>query len=348
MSKINQHIVIVRSSISRFSSMSQISCDSIYAILIKHYTRVTVATVNNLSDLETLVAQRPDLVFLGMKLILTNPRLGLQYSDKIWISQYLDEHGVAYTGSSQKAQELELNKPFAKQRVLDAGLKTSPFCVAKQNQLPNKEDISLAYPLFIKPTDRGGGLGVDGNSVVYNFGQLRSKIYSITTKVQSDSLIEEYLPGREISVALLKDEYSNKFWVMPIERIVPPDSRGVRMLSPEIKHADAGLSVAVKDINVKDKVTALAINVFKALGARDYGRIDTRMDSAGVPHFLEANLIPSLIEGYGNFPKACVLNKGLDYESMILRIVRLGLARNSDVMEPVTLDGSVLSTFASA
>ena len=342
MAKINKHIIIVRSSTSGLSSMSQESCDGIFAVLSKHYAKVGAKSIDNLADLKALVASKPDLVFLGMKFIPVNPLLGFQDPDKIWISRYLDEHGIAYTGSAHRAHELELNKPLAKQRVLEAGLKTSTFYVAKQNQLLSPEHISLAYPMFIKPTDRGGGLGVDGNSVVHNFEQLRSKVHSITAEIKSDSLIEEYLPGREISVAILKDEYSNEFLVMPIERIVPPDSRGIRMLSPEVKHADAGLSVAVMDKSVKAKVTALAINVFQALGARDYGRIDTRMDSAGVPHFLEANLIPSLIEGYGNFPKACVLNKGLEYEPMIMKIAQLGLLRSIEVLEPAVIAEAIL------
>jgi D-alanine-D-alanine ligase len=57
------------------------------------------------------------------------------------------------------------------------------------------------------------------------------------------------------------------------------------------------------------------------------------MDSAGTPHFLEANLMPNLFSGYGSFPKACVLNMGLDYESMVLRIAGLGLARSTDMID---------------
>ncbi len=335
MKKIQKHIEIVSSTISSLSSMSQKSRDAVLAVLTKHYAEVGITIVNNLSDLEALIALKPDLVFLGMKFIPLNPLLGFQDPDKIWISQYLDEHGIAYTGSSQQAHELELNKPLAKLRVLDAGLQTSPFYVVKQNQPFTQGDIHLTYPLFTKPTDRGGGRGIDSASVAYNFEQLQSKVQSITAEIQSDSLIEEYLPGREISVAILKDEHSNEFLVMPIERIVPPDEYGVRMLSPQVKHADAGLSVAVTDTSVKAKVTSLAINAFHTLGARDYGRIDIRLDAFDRPHFLEANLIPSIIEGYGNFPKACVLNVKLDYEPMVLSIVRLGLARNLDINEVV-------------
>jgi D-alanine-D-alanine ligase len=75
------------------------------------------------------------------------------------------------------------------------------------------------------------------------------------------------------------------------------------------------------------------LDSFVALGARDYGRIDIRMDSHGVPHFLEANLISSLLRDYGNFPKACLLNSNIDYENMIYRIIDLSLSRRHNYID---------------
>ncbi len=327
MQKIQKHIEIVSSTNAALSSMGRESREAARAVLSKHYTKVGVTIVNDLADLERLVRLRPDLVFLGMKFVPTNPAMGFHDPNKIWITEYLDKHGIAYTGSSKDALELEVNKPLAKQRALEAGLKTAPFYVARRTGILAKEKLNLQYPLFVKPTDRGGGEGIDSFSVVNNFEQLIAKVEHISKYVHSDSLIEEYLPGREISVAILENDYTDSYSVMEIERIIPADENGISILSPDVKHADAGLSVKVTDKFVHDNVRELALNVFRAIGARNYGRIDTRMDKFGVPHFLEANLMPSLIEGYGNFPKACVLNMGIDYETMLLRIVALGMKR---------------------
>jgi D-alanine-D-alanine ligase len=79
---------------------------------------------------------------------------------------------------------------------------------------------------------------------------------------------------------------------------------------------------------VKASVTRLAKDVFVAIGGRDYGRIDIRLDKNNVPHFLEVNLIPSIINGSGNFQKACLINIGLDYDGMLLQIVELAFARS--------------------
>ncbi len=331
--KINQHIEIVASTEAGLSSMSLPSREAIRATLEKYYTRVGVTIVNNLSDLEALVRLQPDLVFLGMKFIPKNPALGFRDVDRIWVSEYLEQNNVAYTGSSRSAHELDLNKPLAKQRVLDAGLITSSYFVANQNSPLKSQDINLKYPLFVKPTDRGGGMGIDSDSVVHNFKQLTSKVQAIRDEVGSDSLIEEYLSGREISVAILKRQNTEGYHTMPIEKIAPLDKNGERILTQQIKSADSVTDAEVTDKIVSSKVTTLALKVFDVLGACDYGRIDIRLDKFGTPHFLEVNLIPSLIEGYGSFPKACKLNRDIDYESMLLRIVNLGFSSKTEENE---------------
>ncbi len=322
-------IEIVASTQSGFSSMGRKSRESALAVLAKHYADVRITIVNNLSDLEMLVARNPDLVFLGMKLVMDDKSLGLRDPAKTWITQFLDEHDIAYTGSNHLAHELEIDKSLAKQCAQEAGLKTSSYYVVSKGQHLTPEHMPISFPVFIKPTSRGGGQGIDSDSIANNYVELRSKIKSLATELSSDSLIEEYLPGREFSVAILKDEVSAEYLVMPIELIAPLGKGGVRMLSSEVKIADTELSIEITDEYIKSEVSELAINIFHALGARDYGRIDIRLDESGTPHFLEANLMPSLKKSDGNyFPKACAINLNLDYEQMILTIVRLGLARN--------------------
>ncbi len=311
--------------------MSERSRTAIQATLTKHYKYVSVTIVNSLADLEALVLRQPDLVFLGMKFIPGDRLLGWNDPTKIWLSQYFDEHDIAYTGSSRLAHELELNKQAAKQRVIEAGLSTSPYEVVAQGHLPALTDANLTYPLFVKPVDRGGGLGIDEQSLVHDYDELCRKLASISSRHHSDSLLEKYLPGREFSVAILKDDFSTEYCAMPIELVAAPNENGSCVLSQSIKAANTEVVTAIDDAATKAKVCRLAMDVFLALGARDYGRIDIRMDQFDVPYFLEANLVPSLIAGYGSFPKACAINANLGYEAMILAIVSLALSRQIDI-----------------
>lgn len=331
MKKIQKHIEIIRSTTARLSSLSQESCDAIYAVLASHYVLVGVSTVNNVADLERLVAKQPDLVFMGLKFLPdTDSPAG-----KIWVSDYLESRGINHTGSARKAIEFEFNKPLAKQRVLNAGLKTAPFLVIKNGQAYADTDIGLSFPLFVKPTNLGGGQGIDDDSVVRTLTDLRAKVASLAANYSTDALVEEYLPGREFSVAILRDESSDELLVMPIELVATDNGRGDRILSQQVKSSNQETVLADIDAITRIQVVDVAARVFEALGGRDYGRIDIRLDGAGTPHFLEANLIPSLISGYGSFPKACSLNIGMDHEAMILSLVRLGLARCPVFDEPV-------------
>lgn len=327
MLKVNKHIEIVSSSIIELSSMSKVSRDAVRAALGKYYDKVGISIVDNIADLEKLVAKSPDLVFLGMKSI---PRTEGHGGNRIWIADYLADRGIATTGSPSLAHKIEVNKPLAKKCLLHDGISTADYYVHRAGQLLTPEMIPIDYPIFVKPSDRGGGVGIDSDSVVNDFSELSEKVRSITANFKSNSLIESYLPGREFSVAILRDDSSEGgYMVMPIELIAPEAKAGIRVLGSETKEADTEVRKKITDTVIKESVSNLAINAFRSIGGRDYGRIDIRMDEFGVPQFLEANLIPSLIDNYGSFPKACALNVNLRYEDMLLRIVELGLKRAS-------------------
>ena len=306
--------------------MGEKSGNAAYTLLKAHYTKVGIRVVNNLDELERVAAMQPDLVFLGSKYIP-----GVEPGTKVWISDYLNQRGIRHTGSPESAIRLERNKPLAKQRVLDANLKSSQYAVIKSGERFDDKNSTLRFPMFIKPVDMGAGQGVDAKSVVRNLNELHAKVDSLAARYGADALIEEFLPGREYSVAILKREDSDDLIAMPLELVPGPNEDGHRILSHALKSAPLETPVfPVTDPVVRAALIELATNAFVALGARDYGRIDIRMDQAGVPHFLEANLIPCLIEGSGNFPKACAMNIGMDYEAMMLHIVRLALARSAE------------------
>ena len=75
----------------------------------------------------------------------------------------------------------------------------------------------------------------------------------------------------------------------------------------------------ITDASIKSAVETLAIDSFKAIGAKGYGRIDIKMNDNNVPFFMEANLIPGL--GLGYFYRCYNINTGCSYENMIVNIV---------------------------
>lgn len=350
MIKINKHIEIVRTEITHFSSMGSKSCQKIQKTLSKHYQRVGVTTVNNLADLELLVSKRPDLVFLGLKRLPKVEGVGNAIADDVWISEYLDDAGISYTGSDRLATELEFDKSLAKELVNKAGLPTAKFFTAIPGQHISAQHLPLSFPLFIKPLNAGGGKGINDDSVVHDFSAFQRKIQDIYTNYGCASLVEQYLQGREFSVAILENAYDDKLALMPIEIITQENARGDRILSSQVKIEDNELVITVGDKYIRAEIINLATDVYRLLGARDLGRIDIRTDSSGKAHFLEANLMPG--PGTRYFAGACFINQGMDYETMILRIVELGLARSlnvgEDALELTTINSTLLSSLEPA
>jgi len=322
---IDKYIEIVASSNSRLNAMSVETQLSIQAVLSKQYEKVEITIVNDLSDLKVLVAKQPDLVVLGMKLVLLEPNKGYKDSSKVWLSDYLNSHGIAFTGSDKNALESgSMNKHVAKQAVLDAGLASPRYFISGVQKPQFKHD--LIFPLFVKPTNRGGGKGIDEQSLVYTDSQLKDKIVAIHSVCKSDALVEEYLPGREFSIAVIKKLASTKLIALPIEITMPADKNGNSFLSESVKKADTEAVAFVADAKIRKAINNHAIGVFKALQSRDYGRIDVRLDVNGEPHFIEANLTPGLSD-HGYLSRCFKLNMHATYDEMILSIVELAMER---------------------
>lgn len=323
MPKQQLRIEVIRSNMKGLSAMSIESASMIVETLRRHYTDVVITNIDTESELSALVARKPDLAFLGMYYVHSDSKL----HPKIWLSDVLEKNGIHYTGSSKFSHRLGLNKHLAKQRIIESGLQTSPFQIIR---IKNEEIINegaLSFPLFVKPTNKGGGQGIDEFSVVRTVKELRAKVASVHNMHNTDALVEEYLVGREFSIAIIGNHRSGMLTAMPIELVATEDNNGDRMLSRTVKSSNCEGVLEVTDAGERSRLKVFAINAFRALGAQDYGRIDVRFDKFGVPHFLEANLIPSLIDGYGSFPRAYALNLGLNYETMLMQIVNLAVNR---------------------
>lgn len=324
--KINKHIEIVRATKGHRSAMGQASSDAIQAVLERHYQRVGVTIVNDAADLDALVAKQPDLVFLGVRKV---PRhIAVASTARIWTADYLEQRGIIHTGSPALTLALDIDKPVAKRVVMAAGLPSAASFNTFPGQYRTELELPHGFPLFLKPPASGGSKGIGADSVVRDFASFERKVLSISQQFHTTTLAETYLTGREFSVAMLATPDSNHLMAMPIELITEQNAFGDRILGKDIKTADTERAVAVTDSTIREAVMQLAIAAFQALGARDYGRIDIRLDSTGRPNFIEANLMPGL-SSHGYLARCFLLNQGSSYEEMILSIAALGLAQSS-------------------
>jgi len=289
----------------------------ILKILSKRYKNVVITEINCEKDLKKLVARKPDLVFSGVKYFFFNNR-------KIWLNDYLELFDIPYIASSKVALDNESNKNRAKKLMQKAKIKTADFFITNPGEFLDEALIPIKFPLFIKPVTGGDSRGIDKNSIVLNFESFVAKVLDIKVEQNSPSLVETYLSGKEYSVGIFEDSIDGSLRAMPIEIIVKKNVDGHCILDFDVKKNDEEKVIPVTDTKIFNKLSKLAKESFKALGGKSLGRIDIKMNHLGVPHFIEANLMPGLRKGY--FYRSCVLNLGMSYEDMILSIANTGLS----------------------
>lgn len=321
--------IVISTVLEGLNTMSRKSAKAVSCALSEHCDNVIIVNIDSREDLLELAIRAPDLVFLGIKYLPLHPELGMWDPEKIWITDFLDEHHIAYTGSNGEAHRLEEDKTLAKQTVLDFGLNTSPFLIVEKGAANFDHKFQMTYPLFVKPTNRGGGIGIDASSVVHNLSQLNDKVNHLSQNLEVDSLVEKYLTGNEYSVAILQSALTHELEAYPLQIVAPKDANGDSILSQGVKTSDTEKVFVLEASSFKEKICDLAINVFKAIGGSGYGRIDLRCCENNQANFLEANLIPSLLENYGSFPKALKLNAGIEYKNMIVQIATLGIENST-------------------
>ena len=291
--------------------------NKILRILAKRYAHVSVTEIKCKKDLDKLLKRKPDLVFSGVKYFNFN-------REKIWLNDCLESYEIPYIASGRAALDNESDKNIAKKLILKAKIKTADFFITNPEEHQDVSSIPISFPLFIKPVKGGDSRGIDSNSVAYDFSSFKKKVLEIKYKYNLSSLVETYLPGKEYSVGIFQDSINGTLRAMPIEIIIKKNINGHCILDFDVKKDDEEKVIAVADAKIFKKLSKLAKEAFKALGAKSLGRIDIKMNHQGVPHFMEANLMPGLRKGY--FYRSCLLNLDMNYEDMIFNIANTGLS----------------------
>ena len=324
--KIQRHIEIVVTNTVGLNIMIKSSVEAVRKSLSKKYTNVSVTRIKCQKDLDELIQRKPDLVFSGVKYLGFDDKSKKRYSkNKIWLSSVLKKHGINHTGSEVQALELDINKVKAKMALSKKHIPTADFFTVFPGQSISKSLLPIGFPLFIKPIYEGGGKGIDECSLVRNFNEFTKKILHLHREVNAEVLVEKYLPGREFTVGIINNLATNKLDAFPVELIPQVNSRGDSFLGKKDKQEDNELVVSIEERKLFKKVSQFAKKSFRALGARDYGRIDIRMDQNNRLYFLEANLVPGLNGGY--FTRAFGMVQKETFSQMINSLASLAMNR---------------------
>lgn len=242
------------------------------------------------------------------------------------IPALLDAYQIPYVFSEGFVLAICLHKGLTKDVVRKAGVATADFCTLSHPE--DYKKVDLPYPLFLKPVAGGTGIGITASSKVTNPGQLKSVSQAMLAAYEQPVLVETYLSGREFTVGITRTgDDAVSTGVMEI--IIDHQSDG-GIYSYKTKQEYVTTTRYEKPEAAAWKACeAVALAAWQALGCRDGGRVDVKMDEKGVVHFLEVNPLAGLHPIDSDLPILSRMH-GLSYDELIARIVhsaqkRLGL-----------------------
>ncbi len=249
----------------------------------------------------------------------------------------LDYLQIPHTGSGVLAEAICHHKPPTKMILLAYGLPTPPFQVFNRADEPLRE--GLTFPLIVKLPSEGGSLGLSYDSVVANEAELRIQVARLIDTYQQGALVEQFIEGREFTVSILGNDPP---YALPVAELLFFGKKHIRLDEPDLPTFEDYKRIAGEDVpfipmesrsvapaDLPDAVAAhiqeIAIAAYKAIGCRDWARIDMRMDAHGTVYILELNLEPGIAPDYVMMKSAAAA--GWTYNELINQILNHAIAR---------------------
>ena len=251
-----------------------------------------------------------------------------------YIPSILEHLQIPYTASDPLTLSICLDKSRTKEILAYYGLPTSRFRIVSDN---NFSFNSLHYPLMVKPLYEGSSIGIRNNSLVKTRQEMKERVLWLLDNYREPALVEEFLPGREFTVAILGN--GSEARVLPIVEILFDSlPEGVNPIySYEAKWIwDQGsnpLNIfecpARLSPELQADIESVCLRAYSVLRCRDWCRIDVRLDAGGRPHILELNPLPGILprpEDNSCFPKAARA-AGMSYSQLINAVLDIACRR---------------------
>lgn len=276
------------------------------------------------------------------KLRKARPQIVFNMAEGVWGSDresqmpaIMEMLRIPYTGSSPLTLGLCLNKARAKEALEYHGVPTARFFLVEAE--PFAIPQGFRFPAMVKPVLEGSSKGIRNDSIVQDRAELEVKVKSVIAEYRQAALVEEFLPGREFTVAVLGNGASMR--ALPIVEIdysaLPQGIRPIYSYEAKwiLDTPDAPLDIfacpAPLDETLRKAVEDVALRSCRVLGVLDWCRVDVRLDAAGVPNIIELNPLPGILmdpKCNSCFPKAA-RTAGMTYAELINSVVDIAAQR---------------------
>ncbi|MEI6186091.1 MAG: D-alanine--D-alanine ligase [Dehalococcoidia bacterium] len=240
----------------------------------------------------------------------------------------LEMLNIPYTGSDPLTLAITLDKPLAKQIVSSAGVPTPPWIkIASSAELEAVRAKDIPLPAFVKPAFEGSSKGIRLTSRVNTAIKARATAQALLNKYGQPVLMEKYIEGEEVTVGITGNSPPA---IVGIMRVVPRKKFKTFVYSLEVKRDWRNLvdyeCPARLERSTLRRIGDFSIKAYKALGCRDFARVDFRVSPDGTPYFLEVNPLPGLNPDSGDLP-IMSYKVGWTYQRLIGTVLESAIAR---------------------
>ena len=244
---------------------------------------------------------------------------------------YLELQDLPYTGCSPRGLVIARDKALSKKILHYHRIRVPRFAVVQKGRKP-RIPTNMAYPLIVKSLVEESSTGISNASVVYNLDKLQERVQFIHRRVHTDAIVEQFIDGRELYLAVMGNQRLTTFpvWELLVEK--PPEGApfiATQTLKWDVDYqkrhgVTSGRAKGLSE-ELELRIQKVAKRIYRRLDLDGYARIDFRLSTEGELYFLEANPNPDIAvdEEFADGAAAA----GLEYEQMIQRILNLGLRR---------------------
>ncbi len=258
-----KHITVLKGGVSAERDVSLRSGGAVAAGLREAGYAVTEVDV---TSRDIVLPEGTDVVFIA---------LHGDFGEDGGVQEILDGMGIPYTGSGAAASRASYDKITTKERLVAAGIPTP------DSRVVGNDTVSpLPLPVVVKPACQGSTIGIHCVREAEQWAAACSD-----AKTHGRSLVETYVPGRELTVGVVKD------MALPVGEIIAPD----QWYDYDAKYT-TGTAQYIFPAELDDDVALhcreLSLETFRVMGCCGFARVDFRLPPDGGPTVLEINTIP--------------------------------------------------------
>ena len=252
------------------------------------------------------------------------------------IAEFLE---VPYLGSDPLSLALALHKGRAKEVFVQRGVPTAPAVLVESDADLERLNGATTYPLFLKPIWEGSSKGIAEASHVTSPAEAQERARHLLATYRQPVLAESFLPGDEFTAAVLGN--GEEAATLPLIRYkfhtLPEGS--LPIMGYEAKwlwdQPDTEFDILECPARISEELAAAlrdaALGAYRALGCRDWARVDLRLDADGKPQVLEVNPLPGIMPDPGAhscLPMAAS-ELGMSYDELIQGVTRIAWRRTT-------------------